>query len=273
MRLKRTLLAALAGLTIQLLSSSALAKEFNEVRRQEINREFSTAPGETRLTVKNIFGSVSVRGHKENVVRITGVRIDRARDAEALERAQEEVELKIEQTGNELRAVVDGPFRDGNKVNWDSSRYPYQVAFELEIWVPIKTSLDVSTVNKGTVNAANIEGNFRLSNVNGPVHAENLQGAGEIRSVNGKVTVEFAANPTSESTFKTVNGNVEVSFPQDLDGEIVARTVNGDLYSDFDLLLRSSRGVGAKRFRLTAGKGGPELNFQTINGDILIRKR
>lgn len=258
----------------------AEARRYTEEHREAVRHEVALSAGPAELAVDNIFGSVKVRSHDERKIRITGERIDRAWNAEALTRARREVSLKIDPSDNTVRAFVDGPFREGDRVNWDSSRYPYEVVFNLEILVPRQTALNLKTVNGGTISVTDVEGDFQLSNVNGSIEAEGLSGTGKARTVNGKVIARFKTNPGNASEFRTVNGNVEVSFRENLDAELVATTVNGDLYSDFELAyepgLSVRLGRGGRRMRLMrlkVGDGGPELLFRTVNGDILIRKQ
>ncbi len=269
-------LLILLGVVALSLPQVVHADRYTEEHREAFRHEVALSAGPAELSVDNIFGSVKVRSHNERQILITGERIDRARDAEALGRARREVSLQIDPSGNNVRAIVDGPFRNGDRVNWDSSRYPYEVVFNLEILVPRQTALNLKTVNGGTISVTDVEGDFQLSNVNGNVEAEGLSGTGKARTVNGKVIARFKTNPGDASEFRTVNGNVEVSFRENLNAELVATTVNGDLYSDFELTLQPGRirsGRGRKNMRLSVGAGGPELRFRTVNGDILIRKQ
>ncbi len=280
MQRKSIRLLIFLGMVVLLAPLAARARQFKEHHREAVSRQIALSAGPVKLSVDNIFGSVKVRSHNERQILITGERIDRARDAEALGRARREVSLQIDPSGNNVRAIVDGPFRNGNRVNWDSSRYPYEVVFNLEILVPRQTALNLKTVNGGTISVTDVEGDFQLSNVNGSIEAEGLSGTGEARTVNGKVIARFNTNPGDGSEFRTVNGNVEVFFQENLGAELVATTVNGDLYSDFELAyqpglsVRLGRGGRSMRLmRLKVGDGGPELLFRTVNGDILIRKQ
>jgi DUF4097 and DUF4098 domain-containing protein YvlB len=102
--------------------------------------------------------------------------------------------------------------------------------------------------------------------------------------VNGKVTVVFARNPARECSFKTVNGDIDAAFRPNLSANVHVKTFNGDAYTDFEsqplaspasaerrngkFIYRSNR---ASSFRI--GSGGPELNFDTLNGTVRISNR
>ena len=100
--------------------------------------------------------------------------------------------------------------------------------------------------------------------------------------MNGGVTVTFATAPQGTSSFETVNGDIEVTFPPNLAADLQFKTFNGDVYSDFvttplPAAPASGERRGAKfvykadrRFGVRVGRGGPEISFDTLNGDIRI---
>jgi hypothetical protein len=79
---------------------------------------------------------------------------------------------------------------------------------------------------------------------------------------------------------------LEVQFPKDLAADLSLKTFNGDVYSDLDVVARaavqpaSGERKGTKfvyrsnRHRTARiGNGGPELSFDTLNGNIRILQR
>ena len=91
------------------------------------------------------------------------------------------------------------------------------------------------------------------------------------------------AIPTGACDFSTVNGDVDVSLRPGLAADAQVKTMNGEAWSDFPFttlpaaeVVRSERG-GKTVFRSQSAKlriagGGPLLSFETLNGDILIRR-
>jgi hypothetical protein len=89
-------------------------------------------------------------------------------------------------------------------------------------------------------------------------------------------------------SFSTMNGTIDVTLPADIKANLKMKSDNGEIWSDFDIKLTGSaqpqvddqRGKGGRyRVRLdktvygTINGGGPELQFVTYNGSILIHKK
>ena len=94
----------------------------------------------------------------------------------------------------------------------------------------------------------------------------------------------FAAAPSGPSVFRTVNGRVTVTLPGTLSADLRLKTLHGGLYTDFDTTPLPTRATAERRegrlvFRpdrhasVRVGSGGPELTFETINGDVEVRKQ
>jgi DUF4097 and DUF4098 domain-containing protein YvlB len=123
-----------------------------------------------------------------------------------------------------------------------------------------------------------------VGNVNGGIHLSSIGGSGDAHTVNGPILVQFAKNPTAACSFKSINGHVDVYFRRDLSADMFFKTFNGQIYSDFFVTPRPapttvadrqngkfvyrSNGMRAGR----AGAGGPELTFDTLNGDIRLHR-
>jgi hypothetical protein len=142
------------------------------------------------------------------------------------------------------------------------------------------------TVVDGDVELTGTEGDFEVKNVNGDVTVSEVAGAGTARTVNGPLRVSFRRNPAGDCAFGTVNGDVTVDFQPGLAAEVRFRTLNGEAWSDFPYSVvprqaapggerRDGRWVVRSRWSegIRIGDGGPELSLETINGDILLRRR
>jgi DUF4097 and DUF4098 domain-containing protein YvlB len=103
--------------------------------------------------------------------------------------------------------------------------------------------------------------------------------------VNGGVKVTYARNPQAATSFKSVNGSLDISFRAGLSADVKMKTQNGGLYTDFDVSTmpvaaaaaenRNGKFVWSSR-RMTGvriGQGGPELQFETLNGNVMVRNR
>jgi len=123
--------------------------------------------------------------------------------------------------------------------------------------------------------------------VNGPVSITNSSGAVLATSVNGKVTVALdKVAPGKAMSFSTMNGTIDVTLPADIKANLKMKVDNGDVYTDFDVKVTNDtfdntqsttgRGVRIRANKTTYGTingGGPEMQFTTFNGRILIHKK
>jgi DUF4097 and DUF4098 domain-containing protein YvlB len=142
----------------------------------------------------------------------------------------------------------------------------------------------ISTVNGGDVRVEGVSGSFDVKNVNGAITMNAIGGSGDAHTVNGPVAIHFAKNPSSPCSFKSVNGSLDAFFPNDLSADLLFKTLNGQVYTDFEVSPRATPVVQSERRdgkfvyhgnRLSggrAGRGGPELSFNTLNGSIRLHR-
>ena len=235
------------------------------------------------VIVKNIIGPVRVTGHDANRVEMHATETVRGDLQADIERARAEMQLRTETEPGRVAIRVRHIGEDDNdgRRNWGWDHY--SVEYDIEVRVPRGATLDIGTVNDGDVTVEDVNGEFELSNVNGAVRLVRAGGSGNIHTVNGDVDASFAKSPSEPTTFKTVNGELDVTFPANLSAELAFRTMQGDVFTDFDVEslsappdVRRDRGryvMNTNRnsaFRV--GAGGQRHSFNTLNGDILVRK-
>lgn len=254
-----------------------------------IQRNF---PATKSVGVANISGSIHVIGYNGQEIQMTAVRTDEADTQEALARAAREVTLVSEVKDGMLQIYPDGPFRDngnGHHNPFDRGGFHdkgYHFNFEITVRVPTNTDLDLRNVNKGSINVEDVHGHFDVKHVNGPIDLKGMVGNGDVASVNGGVHVAFAQNPTGPCKFRTVNGKVEIEMRPGLNADLEYKTLHGGIYTDYELsaglspvagtteskngkFVYRSRGLSHSRI----GSGGPLLSFETVNGEIQIRRK
>jgi len=171
---------------------------------------------------------------------------------------------------------------------------------DVTIQVPAQTSVTVgSRLGGGSVVVEDISGEVEVSNMNGQVTITNVSGSVVAHSMNGKVVVSLnRLTPGKSMSFSTFNGDIDVTLPGDAKANLKAKVDNGDIFTDFDVKLEpqqatatpepapspsDSRGrvrvkVKTKRdidgvVNGTINGGGPELQFTTFNGRILLHKK
>ncbi len=264
------------------------ASEFKVEESEDIQKtlKFQDPSNPKEIFVDNIFGYIHIEGTSSKDVQLRVHKTIKARTADRLKKAKEEVSLDIKEDGNSIDLYVNGPFRcpeeEREKREW---RNPgYTVHYDFTLLVPYQTSITLKTVTEGDIFVNNIEGNFEVNNVNGRIEMTDVSGSGDAHTVNGKVEVSFTKNPNLNCSFKTINGDVKINFQPDLSADFWLKTFTGDAFSDFPVSYLPSK--PAKEYRkegkfvykssnttgFRIGKGGPEIKMDTMTGDILIEK-
>ena len=164
---------------------------------------------------------------------------------------------------------------------------------DLTIQVPVDTAVTVNTFAGDAISIDNISGEVEASNMAGPVTITNASGSVVAHSMSGKITVSLnKVTPEKSMSFSTMNGDIEVTLPADTKARLKMKTYNGDIFTDTDFDIKPEPGDGAtqettykgktKTFRYrhrdgssyaTINGGGPEFQFTTFNGRILIHKK
>jgi len=275
---------------LQLLVISVPVQGADVERTEEIEKvlRFGSASGDRLVVVDNLFGSIEVKGYDGKEVRVKIEKIIVARSNEKAAMAEEEITLEVYENDDVIELYVDGPFRDksNREINWRGFRFNgYRVIYNFKLEIPKSCSIDLTTVDEGDISVKSIEGDFDVQHVNGRIDMKGLRGSGAVYSVNGKLTVEFDNNPRSDCHFGTVNGDVRLYFQSDLSADFYMRTMNGEAYTDFDVAALPVRTTtsnsrnGKKVYKVghmtgvRAGKGGPEIELNTLNGDMFILSR
>lgn len=250
---------------------------------EDKSTEHKSYTGVRELIVDNITGAIEVTAATGPSVEMDIEKTLSARSQDRLTIARREISLAERREGGLLELVVDGPFRHGHSIDFDGPDL-YSFTYDFKIRVPREISLDLRTVNRSHILVEGTSGDFKIANVNGGIEMRDVAGSGSVHTVNGPVKVTFARNPTGPTSFKSVNGTLDVAFQPGLNADIKMKTFNGGMYTDFPVspqpvAMEPERRNGAmvwRSNRMTAvriGSGGPELSFETLNGQVLIRNR
>jgi len=192
----------------------------------------------------------------------------------------------MSQQGNFVRLYEDGPFRTSNDgVNYrGEDYYGYRVVFDYEIQVPADTELVLKTINQGDIQVRKTTGDYDIHGLNGGIVMDDVAGAGTVHTLNGPVKVTYARNPAKATSFHTLNGSLDVYFRDGLNADLKFKKLNGGIYTDFDVTSRPQNDAGASQggkfiYRSNrsmngrTGNGGPELSFETLNGNIRLHTK
>jgi hypothetical protein len=280
-KMKKILLGLLAASLFPALVPSH--ESYRLEKKDAVAQVFQFTSPEKTGTVKvdNVFGSITVSGTKTTEVRLEAKKILRAESQDDLQKAEQEVVLKMAEKDNVLDIYVDGPFRCQDGSRHESDR-DYTVAYDFTLQVPERTSLILKTVNDGDILVRNVRGEFTVRNVNGHIELQDIAGPVSGKTVNGRIRAEFLENPAAVCTFATVNGDLDIHFMPGLAADFRLKTFNGEIFSDFPVSYLPAGPGEAKREKgrfvyrshdfqgVRVGKGGPEISMETLNGDIMI---
>ena len=279
------------GLALIGSASAQRSSRYDVVDDSVITRKLVFAAGGGRtLDVRNINGFIHVEATDDAAVQMSIRKVTRAETRADFDEAQRDVRLDFNEGAQRVGAVVTdhrghvcGEPSNDRGDRWDRVRY--DVRFDFTIRVPRDAALRLCTINAEDVIVTGTRGDFDVSNVNGLIEMRNVAGSGRAHTVNGPVSVTFTANPKQPSSFKTVNGNVDVSFPEGLGADFAMKTFNGGLFTDFDAqpLAGAAPAAGERRngrfvyranefTRVRVGNGGPEITFETLNGNVRARR-
>lgn len=278
------MLGALCGALVLLIADH----ELGHVAQEEITKSYPFPAGGTsrQLVVDNINGSIKVTGYSGSDVQLIAHRTSYGDSPATLLESKEKIGLDILEEPGKLTFFVRSPWRcdEGCESCGCRRDRTYDADFDFEIKVPESTDLFLKTVNRGGIAVRNVTGAFEMSNVNGEIAMSGIAGAGLATTVNGRVAVEFRRNPEARCGFRTVNGSIDVSVPDELGAVLRLKTFNGAMFTDFDVtgLPRNPPVTerdghktiyrGDQYASVRAGRGGPEMIFETLNGDIHILK-
>ncbi len=250
------------------------------VETRELAETISVPANEPLVViVKNIIGPIRVTGHDDNSVEMRATETVRGDLQADIVRARAELQRRTESEPGRVANRVRSLDENGSRRGWDG----YSIEYDIEVRVPRGAALDVATVNDGDVTVEGVTGAFELSNVNGSVRLVGAGGSGTVHTVNGDVEATFASAPSDALSFRTVNGELDVTFPPNLSAELAFRTMQGDVFTDFDVESMSdppevqrNRGRFVMNVNRTSafrvGAGGERHTFNTLNGDIFVRK-
>jgi len=194
-------------------------------------------------------------------------------EAHGLHRLTQQPGLNVEEQDNRMSITVPG----------------FNHPADLEIQVPRRTNLELSTVNGGDIHVEGVEGELEVSNVNGAITLTAVGGSVVAHTVNGKVTAALArVSAQKPMAFSSLNGAIDLTLPSATKANLKLQTDNGSAFTDFDLhtLPQSSASVAEDtrqsggRYRLNVNKviygtingGGPDIEVRTFNGNIYVRK-
>jgi putative adhesin len=134
--------------------------------------------------------------------------------------------LWIEEENNMMR-VSTRRFMDGKDV---------------ELQVPARTNLILSTVNGEAIVVEGIEAAIEVTSVNGEIRLTDVSGTVVANATNGNVRVTLRqVTPEKPMSFTSFHGNVDVTLPAAVKANLKLRSDQGEVYTDFDVQIQRQR--------------------------------
>ena len=277
------------GMVIICSVPAANTREFKE----HLSREFTLAGSVSGsiLYVYNISGFIRVEGYSGNKVILEMDKTITADDDKNLETGKKEFRLAFDQKSDTVMAYIAEPFDSRPHRNWqyndDRREIEYNYNVDFTVKVPFGMNLHISTVNDGIISVNNVSGKLHISNVNEEISIKNAKGTTYAHTVNGDVTVNYLTNPPEESSYYTINGNINITYQPGLSADLQFKSMHGDFFTNFphaELLPASVSKVQEKKgegtvYKLSTktavrfGKGGMIFKFETLNGNVYIKKQ
>lgn len=269
-------------------------EKYPEQFKDHISKQFTIGkPNSGVLAIYNLDGFIKVEGYNGDKVLIEIDRTIAASDKERLDMGKIEIKLGFEQIGDSVVAYVQEPvdtrphdWRD--RGNWNNNRsIEYACTLNYTVKVPNGSNLRISTINNGDIDVKDVTGRLVVNNINGAISITNAKGTTNAHTINGDLTVTYASNPPEASSFNTLNGKLTAVFQPDLSADLSFKSMNGAFYTDFDntqllsptITTNKDKKEGATVYKLSkdtkvrVGSGGRQFKFETLNGNIYIKKQ
>ena len=222
------------------------------------------------LEIKGVNGDV-------RAVFATGDEAEVSATKQARRSDPDEVEIKVVEHADGVticavyptprRARQDNECAPGDEGHMSTEDNDVNVTFVVK--VPRGVHYAGHTVN-GEIRAAGLQSNVEVQTVNGSIRVSTT-GRALASTVNGSIDASMGTADWGEDVaFSTVNGGITLDLPAEVNAELRASTVNGDIISDFPVTVRGR--FGPRRVSGTLGRGGHELELETVNGSITLRK-
>ncbi|WP_208506128.1 DUF4097 family beta strand repeat-containing protein [Roseivirga sp. E12] len=280
-------------LVMLMLSSTVMAQRDTETIKKSFN--VTDANADFWFCLCNINGGVTVEAYNGSTIELELKKQIKGRSQGDVKQGMEELKMLVDEGDDYVKVLMqspnqeiierDDPLACGWNWNGKRRRVNYDFQFDYIIKVPKGISVKISTVNQGDLDIRNVEGNIYANNVNGDVTLEDIQGDTKASTVNGVLEVSYVKMPTEFGSFDTVNGDILIETPENANGVFNFQTQWGKVYSDLDFNAKlapkvsKTSGKNGTMYKISnsngyqLGKGGPTMEFETLNGDIRISKK
>ncbi|HEV2248928.1 MAG TPA: DUF4097 family beta strand repeat-containing protein [Candidatus Limnocylindria bacterium] len=266
---------------------------------ETIERDF-TVDALPRLLVRNVSGDTKIAVGPDGTIHVTARKRVRGTSEERAKRLLENVEVRMDQEGNE---VTLKPHLYEQDRGWADLFRGGRVAVDFEITVPREIRIEAHTVSgdlelagtRGPLDMQSVSGDVRLDDVQGPLRLKTVSGDGTLtgyagqlvaNSVSGDLTFDRVRLHGSEIV--TVSGEVRIDGELDKAREHRLKTISGDVDlrltgGSYDIRFSSMSGdldsemegevnvTGRRDKHVVIGAAESKVTVKTMSGDLAIR--
>ena len=246
-----------AGLVL-VLASAGMSVEARETK--DFSKTYSFDAKGT-ISVDNVNGDIRITGWDKNEISLTYT--IKADSKKALDR----VKVKVDHSDSNFDVEVD--FESSKSwFGWGDSSG--EVDFEIK--VPSTASLKTIESVNGDLKLIQMSGDIKADTVNGRIEISGARSDVSVDTVNGDIIINMDRMSSGQRIKgESVNGDIEIVAPADSAFTLRSETLNGDLSNDFGIEVDEGQYVGADMDGDYNG-GGAKLVFDTVNGDIEVKK-
>jgi hypothetical protein len=266
---------------------------------ETVERDFAVS-GTPGLHVRNVSGDTRISVGEAGKIHVTARKRVRGTSEERAKRLLENVEVRMEQDGDE---VLLKPHLYEQDRGWADLFRGGRVAVDFEITVPRELRLEAHTVSgdlvlggtRGPIDVQSVSGDVRLDDVQGPMRLKTVSGDGtlagyagqlvansvsgdlalssvrlhgsEIVTVSGDVRIDGELDKARDHKLKTISGDIDLRL---VGGsyDIHFKTMSGDLDSEMDgEILRE----GPREKHIVIGAAETKVSVKTMSGDLEIK--
>lgn len=257
-------------MTRSLALAVAFATFAGSISAQESRFTRQLAPGAV-VELDNINGSITVSQGSGRIAEVVVTKTVKKGDGNLVKAIMEEQNGVMRVCTIYLNRDPNRSSCNGNNSTNSKKGDQFDVTMNYVVRLPAGVRVHGETVN-GSITVNAIDAQADLETVNGDIRVKS-GAAGSLQTVNGSIRGSFErADWRGSLSMETVNGAIELDFPANLAATVRGETVNGTISSpDFPVTITGK--WGPKSFRGTIGDGGRDLQVETVNGNITIRKR
>jgi|Deesub1362B_J571_1020462.scaffolds.fasta_scaffold00937_6 hypothetical protein len=229
------------------------AESGNARYRDTVEKSFTVKPGGT-LHVRTDRGDIEITTHSANQVDVVIERRVRTSDREEAQDILRDVEITMEQDGNDVTVEVNYPGEE----SWGFWRRRLRPWWRIRVKVPKTYNAQLKT-SGGDISVQQLDGELKCTTSGGDLELVEITGPIRARTSGGDIYVESC---TKDVDVVTSGGDVEI---HNVEGSVEATTSGGDI--------TVTRVRGEVRVRTSGGdieviNAGKTVEARTSGGDI-----